>query len=507
MEAIRRELPWVLVCTLSGLAVAYGITHFEAPGAGSLALPALLAFVAVALWFALCVRSPGAAVAVLCMVVIFSSHVFALMNAAGIPAELLRNAILAKDAMAAILAFALILNAASQEGRFGPALKAMAYLTLVVAVLVAFGGQVSVLSQLTSIRGALIPLFALTIGGLLTNDMRLRAIRIIVPATSVAAVYALYEQLLAPEALLRQVLDIGSYWADVKGQEEFLDPYTGLPANFFTSQGYPRLSGTFGDPLSAGMVLGTVLCLAVIYAPHIRLPYFQVVILGVAFTATFTRGGWVIAACCLTAYVVQRYRARSIPILLSGGVFVAGVATVVSPIRNYVLGIVQGGDSSTLAHAAAFSGNLSASYPLLGSGWGTGGAATATTSAAQGVDVVTNESAFVALVAQTGLFIGLVMVVLIYSMTKGPTVAGFSWARRGLLFGLLVSSVVSENLLTFNGGFIPFLAVWLLTVAPAEVPEEATSQEHQPDERDHRVPGPLEHPRTFARRGHKELHA
>lgn len=434
------------IAGLGGSAIAY------APAAATIAIAVAVA----GFWTFLCAWRPATAVVVVVAMVLFSSHLLAVAYAAGAPAGLVRNTILLKDAAAWSLVLVLVFRrVASVDVR--PVLYLAGYITIVVSWFAALQAPVGVLPAFAAIRGALVPVVALAIAALLTSDERASVVPRSIQLGIAAAIYGVVETLILPASWQTVVVNVGAYWSDVKGASLFLDPATGLPGNFFTAQGYPRLTGPFGDPLSAGMVLASLLVLALAYRQELRRPWFAIGVLGFALLLTFTRGGWILAAMggagVLIAQIgVAKAAARLIPAAMAAMLFSYSFA----PIREYISGIMNGRDGSTLAHQAALAKSFSADVSMTGSGWGTGGAV----ALANGVEsAVSTESTLVALATQIGIAgLGLLLLMLL----------GLGWRKNlgaaalGLWVALFVSSLTSENLLAFNAGFVPFLILGLL---------------------------------------------
>ena len=160
-----------------------------------------------------------------------------------------------------------------------------------------------------SARNAALPFVAMLTALLLTAAERRPAVRASLYVVAVAALASLVQYWL-PVSFVRDVVAVGAYWSDVKQQGFHLDERTGLPGNFFTSAGHTRLSGPFGDPLSAGYVLAIGFVLAALsQGLRFRVPIMAT--MGVALVLTFTRGGWIVAAFALLPVAVKVVRAQS----------------------------------------------------------------------------------------------------------------------------------------------------------------------------------------------------
>ncbi|GLZ51674.1 hypothetical protein [Actinomycetospora sp. NBRC 106378] len=418
-------------------------------------------------WIALCWRAAHAALLVILVVLIVGSHVLALLHTAGVESGPLRAALALKDVLAWSMLLVLVLRAVVTKTRIGPALLVVAAVAVIVGFLV-FGTSPAPMSpRLESIRGALVPFVSLGCAAFLTAGERARAAVGFVAVTVPAAVYALVEMTL-PSSFLLNTIGVGRFWVDVKGVPLFLDPATGLPGNFFVTSGFPRLTGTFGDPLSAGTILAAALVVALVHRARLRAPTLCAVILTVALLLTFTRGGWVVAAFGVVALLVVRLGPTRAAVVGTAGAVVAGVvALVVTPIRTYLATILAGRDSSTLAHQEALSAAGRLRFTLWGQGWGTGG----TVAQSSFAEAVTAESTYVALLTQIGyvgtILLGLLVVALAASGLRRSPVAPVGAA---MLVALAVGGIVSENMLTFTGAFPVFVGALLLTGVPDEGP-------------------------------------
>ncbi|MDL5158968.1 hypothetical protein [Actinomycetospora termitidis] len=420
-------------------------------------------------WVALCWRAAHLALLVILVVLIVGSHVLALLHTLGIESGPLRAALAVKDVLAWSMLLLLVLRAVVTRTRIAPALLVIAALAAIVGFLV-FGTSPAPLGvRLESIRGALVPFVSLGCAAFLTTGERRRAAIGFVAVTVPAAVYALVEMTL-PSSYLLGVIGVGRFWVDVKGVPLFLDPATGLPGNFFVTSGFPRLTGTFGDPLSAGTIIAAALVVALVYRERLRAPNLCAVILTVALLLTFTRGGWIVAAFGVAALLVVRLGVARAAVVGTAGAVVAGVvALVVTPIRTYLEGILAGRDSSTLAHQEALSAAGRLRFTLWGQGWGTGGTVAQNSFA----EAVTAESTYVALLTQIGyvgtLLLALIVVALVVSGLRHSPVAPVGAA---MLVALAIGGIVSENMLTFTGAFPVFVGALLLTGAPTAGPAD-----------------------------------
>lgn len=450
----------------------------------------LIGLAAMLVWAAFAMRRPAAACLVMVGVVVLNAHALALIYQAGVPAEAVRVLIVSKDVLAWVLLGVLVLrNSAEGQSRRGTTQTA-AYVAVCLAFLVISASPAPLATQLLSIRGALVPVLALAIVSALTLDERVSAAVGSIRIVAVAAAYALVEQLLLPRGFLLDIVGVGDYWRDVKQVGGELSALTGLPANYFTEGGFPRLVGTFGDPLTSGSIIGAAVVLSVAFQSQLKRPGWTIGLLSVALLLSFTRNGWLLALLGLTAIA-----ARSLGLfrtLVRGGVLAFGLIAAVAalaPLRTYVIAVMTGRDSSTLAHQQALSRFTELDFSLVGTGWGTGGSAANNAFA----EAVTSESSFVALLAQVGwlggtLLVGLIVVLAFRATQVMPS------RRYGLaiLGALGLASVVSENTLAFNAGWFPFLAVGLAAAAGRPGIERASSPTQRV--RPRRAESPQMHP-------------
>ena len=149
------------------------------------------------------------------VMVCFSSHLFAMAYAAGVPAALVKALILVKDLLAAA-ALGLALWQADPRHRRSVliALCALAVLTLPAAIL-GFS-RYTPDDVIISARGLVIPIVAAATGLLLPHHVTRVLLRRAVVLIAAGAAYALIEYFL-PRAYLADVIQVGRYWVDVKG--------------------------------------------------------------------------------------------------------------------------------------------------------------------------------------------------------------------------------------------------------------------------------------------------
>lgn len=459
---------------LGGAAAASGAAAALQPAA--LLLPAGL--VVAVLWARFAYRHPSAAFGVIVATIVFSSHVFALANQVGVPAGMIKAAIAVKDVLAWILLAALVVRAIGRRRSLPIMWPLLLVAGVTITYLVFADSGLPLATQIQSIRGATVAVLALGIVALLSDDERRRASVIVVNLVGVGAVYALVE-LALPTAFVKDFIGVGDYWVQVKEVPRFIDPATGLPGNFFTTHDFPRLSGAFGDPLSAGQVIAVALVLAIAYRSSLKRAGLLVPILAVALALTFTRNGWLLAVSALVAFSVRRYGlGGTVARLMGVGVAVAAGMYTVEPLNDYLAGVFAGTDSSTLGHEQALQESLATPFPLIGAGWATGGSWAANFNA----DAVSSESAFVAVAAQVGIIGGGLMLLALFVLARA-VLGGQPMAIAGtaVVVALLASAAISENVLTFNAGFLPVAAIGLVAAAEAvQMREKSTSQTRGP---------------------------
>lgn len=444
-----------------------------AAGAGAVAAwqPSIAAFltavVLVSAWVRLCARRPVAAVGVLVAVVVFSSHALALAYSMGVPASAVRAMIGGKDLLAWSLVIVLA-GRALRERRSSWAVPLWigAFLVSTAAIFVLMPSPAPMGAQLSAIRGAAIPVLALACVALLGQGERRRAGIVTAYVVAVGATYALLE-LALPRTFLTNTINVGAYWSEVKEQSLFIEPVTNLPGNFFTTSGFPRLTGTFGDPLAAGAVLGAGLILVVAYRPLLRYRNLLLIVVSAALLLTFTRNGWLLAAVGLAALAVRRHGfGRALGWGIGAAIAVLTATWAFPPLNAYLTGVLSGEDASTLAHEAALQQAFQTAIPVIGEGWGTGGAVALNSFAG----AVTTENAYAAVLTQIGwvgaVLLGVPLLALGYLTVRGQPLAAVGGA---VLLLEAATGIVSENVLTFNAGFLPFVAAGLVAAVGPSV--------------------------------------
>jgi hypothetical protein len=282
--AVRhRDAAWSVLTAV--MATAFGVALVLQPLLGAAAVGLLV----IAGWLQLCHRRPALALTFVVATIVFSSHVFALAHVAGVPSSLIRPMIGAKDLLAWTLLAVLALRAMHERRQsWAVPLLVGAFLTLGAVVYVLFDSPAPLAVQVAAMRGASLPVLSLGCVALLSRDERRRVAVASVHVVVIGAGYALVE-LALPRSFVSETVGVGRYWVEVKDQPLFVDPLTDLPGNFFTSVGFPRLTGTFGDPLSAGEMLGGALVLAVAYRSALRYPNLVTLPITAALLLSFTR--------------------------------------------------------------------------------------------------------------------------------------------------------------------------------------------------------------------------
>ena len=417
--------------------------------------------VGTGLWFRFCWHRPAIAFAMIVAVVVFSSHVLSLAYTFGSPAVVIRYAIGIKDVMAWILFSTLIVRAYARSQAANAILLVVFIGTLFGVLLALNPSPVGTAIQLQSMRGALVPSLALGSVALLTHVERRRVAVLVAWMIATAAVYSIIE-LLFPATYLTNFVGVGRYWTEVKQLPLFVNPENGLPWNFENSSGFRRLSGSFGDPLSAGAVLGSGVVLTTVMGKDIRYRNVILAIMSCATLLTFTRAGWILAVAGTVGFVWrERGPSRAIGVLLGGCLGILLVATFYTPLGAYLSAVFSGSDGSTLAHQQALASSATYNLSAFGTGWGTGGSL-----AKNGYsEAVSSESSYLALGVQIGA-IGLLLLMMCSIALAHVVIRGspYAVASVGMLLAIGANGFVSENLLTFNGAFVPLVTAGLVSV-------------------------------------------
>jgi hypothetical protein len=421
---------------------------------------ATVAVAVTLVWVRWCIRHPDLATVVVLGLACFSAHVLALLYQGGVPAGVVRDLIPVKD-VAAVLLLGTLLHREARDDHLPRWFIAMGVLLLAAGLPgIVIGLHSAGLGDLAlSVRNAAVPFIAGLTGLLLRPDERRRVATVGVPIVATAAVASLVEYAL-PLSFVRDTVGVGEYWADVKRQMYHLDPDgSGLPGNFFTSDGVRRLSGPFGDPLSAGYALAVTLVVLVL-SDRSRRTVPLATLLGVSLLLTFTRGGWIIAAGGLAPVAVVlllRQPRRRQTLLLAGAAVAGAVVAALPPMNGYLTTLFSGRDDSTRGHLNAILHSRGYSYSALGNGWGSSGGAVG-----KGT-----ESVFVTLALQVGL-VGVALyvaalIVLVVVVRRRWVGIGLGLPFAGLVVAIVVTMLVSEQLFTFNAGWV---VVALIAIAP-----------------------------------------
>lgn len=405
-------------------------------------------------------KRPDVAVAVLIGVVCFSSYVFALVYRVGLPAEIVRGLIPVKDVLA-------VVTVATVAWVARPLPRTVLAPIAAVLILVALGSLAGLIRGLPlqdvlfSARGMVIAPLGLSLGLLLGAGERVRASRTGAMIVAVAAAVALVEYVL-PWSFVTDFLQVGKYWADVKGQPQFLVQIPGaglLPGNAtmdpYTAGAARRLMGPFGDPLSAGVVLAAGLVWTIGNTRKSRGKLPMALVIALALALTLTRAGWILAAVTIVPMVVHRHsqsmrrlsgwasRGRTYLAAFGLVLFVAGALALIPPTRSYIVAQLTGSSSSTSGHLAALFHLRNNGYSLLGGGVGSSGA----------VVGAGTESSAATVVLEIGIVGGLAYLILnaiLVWRARERWVPMLSFL--GLAVAVLISWAVSEEWLTYNAG-------------------------------------------------------
>jgi len=429
-------------------------------------LGSAVGLIALIFWFRFAVYRSGPALVALVGMVAFSSHILALLYNAGMPAPAVRFLILSKDILTYTLLIALMWLRRRDRG-MGVYVVCGACLVVLLSVWTfPTIGTIPLQTLLLSLRDLLVPAVAILIAVALPENERRRALLGAYIVIAFAAIYALIEYALPP-SFLTDVIHVGQYWRDVKLQPRFLWNYPGiglLPGNSFVSldaNSTRRLAGSFGDPLAAGYLLaiGITIGLAL---PKTRLRILALGPIAAALALTFTRAGWIIALLGVCGFV---FSARSRRVVAAGiGVFALSplIILAVPAFRAYILAILNGQNGSTLGHLQALTASLAAHYSILGRGVGSTGAVAAGSAALDASSQAT-ESVLATIALQLGglgaIGYGALLAIIVVTALRREASQRrpMSGVWIGTAGGLALSLVVSEQLISFNSGFIPIL--------------------------------------------------
>jgi hypothetical protein len=407
-------------------------------------------------WVALTWRRPAAAVVVMVLVVVASAHAFALLYAIGLPAPVVRGFIAAKDVLSVTMAATVLVQRRHSPRAASVAAMVLPFVVYLLGRTALTLGHVPLTDMLLGLRGMLVPVCAFASAVLLAPEVGPRLERAIVVIVAAAAVYAVVE-LLLPTSYLTHVIRIGPYWTDVKQQGSFLRG--GLPGNITVSTGQRRLTGSFGDPLTAGYVIASAV--ALVLARRVAVTW-RVVALVAALALTLTRAGWAIALVAMAVtFVPDLLRGRHAMAVVLAACLVVAVA-IVGP-GSFIAASLGGHDASIVAHRQFAAQNLHRTFDVFGEGVGSTGAAIAARHTVAGAEVT--ESVYATIVGQIGL-IGLVLFAWFVAGAFRLLARASGGGRRyraylGLLIGLLLTGLISEQLLAFNSGWLPVFIVGL----------------------------------------------
>lgn len=255
-------------------------------------------------------------------------------------------------------------------------------------------------------------------------------------------------------------LRVGAYWTDVKGlPESFI--INDLPGNFIREfdETRPRLVSFPGDPLATAYFLFFV---AVLFLPALRhrprwlVPWFAAVL--AALVATNTRAALIGLVVAIYVYARRRTaRPWLAPIAALG---VASGLLVFPAVREVVMTTVTVSDSSSIGHLElSLQGlielrNTGPVEAFIGRGLGIAGGFTAAADQVMGV----LENIYLSLFAQLGIVGVVLFLAAAVAALRIPTRSPQERAIKAAGIGLLVTGMVSEQLMTATSAG-PF---WLL---------------------------------------------
>ena len=426
------------------------------------------------LWFS--IRRPHLAFIALVLVTVVHPHVFAVAYRWGAPAGPLRVILAAKDAFAILLALAVSWRAVI-EGRHAVLSRLVLASTPVMvfsAVAFATSYGVPLLARIIGLRGLVTPVAAVVAGALLPAAPGKLVDRWLLTIIVGGTIYALIEYTL-PRDYLTEVLGIGEYWREVKGQGGFL--IGDLPGNFFSGSGLRRLSGGFGDPLTAGYVIAAGFVVAMKEGAKYQ---WARVVAAAGLVLTLSRVAWVIAALVvIAAFSGEWFRPRRVVSLVVMAMVPLTFVVAMSPLRGFLADTANLTDASSVGHRLALEENLSREYSVAGQGLGAGGAAVASGELVEGA--VGTESSYFTVLIQLGwlglvCYLWFVLGVGMHILREGVGFARRHRARVGLLLGIAVSGFFSEQSLTFNTGYI----AWSLVAWRGETVNDVPASERTP---------------------------
>jgi hypothetical protein len=255
-------------------------------------------------------------------------------------------------------------------------------------------------------------------------------------------------------------LRLGAYWTDVKGlPEAFI--INDLPGNFIRDfdESRPRLVSFPGDPLATAYFLFFV---AVLYLPVLRdrprwlVPWFGVVL--AALVATNTRAA--LLALVVAIYMYARRGTRR-PWLAPLAALGAAAGLLVFPaVRSVVISTIALSDTSSVGHLElSLQGllelrNTGPVEAFIGRGLGIAGGFTAAADQVMGV----LENIYMSLFAQLGLVGVILFLAATIAALRVPARSLQQQAVKAAGIGLLITGMVSEQMMTATSAG-PF---WLL---------------------------------------------
>jgi hypothetical protein len=255
-------------------------------------------------------------------------------------------------------------------------------------------------------------------------------------------------------------LRLGAYWTDVKGlPDTFI--FNDLPGNFIREfdESRPRLVSFPGDPLATAYFLFIA---AVLYLPALRhrprwlVPWFGVVL--AALVATNTRAA--LFGLVVAIYFYARRRSRRAWLAPLSALGAAGGLLLFPAVRSLVISTVAVSDSSSMGHVElSLQGllelrNTGFVEAFVGRGLGIAGGFTAAADQVMGV----LENIYLSLFAQLGIIGVILFLAATVAALRVPTRTAHEQAVKAVGIGLLVTGLVSEQLMTATSAG-PF---WLL---------------------------------------------
>jgi hypothetical protein len=255
-------------------------------------------------------------------------------------------------------------------------------------------------------------------------------------------------------------LRLAAYWTDVKGlPDNFVQ--NDLPGNFIRDfdESRPRLVSFPGDPLATAYFLFFV---AMLYLPALRRrPLWLLPLLGIvlaALVATNTRAALLGLVVAIYVYFRRRGGRPWLAVVIALGA-TAGLFAF-SAVRDVVLSTITVSDSSSMGHVElTVQGlvelrNTGPVEAIVGRGLGIAGGFTAAADQVMGV----LENMYLALFAQLGITGVILFLVAVVGALRVPTRSPEARAVKAAGVGLLLTGLVSEQMMTATSAG-PF---WLL---------------------------------------------